>query len=479
MNVNNIAIFNVIFLPSSTNTFHFHPQDYYDNPAIVETHSHVALDSTPSIHSPSVHPPSIHSPSIHPPSIHPPSIHSPMHVEEHLMSNKSSKFPTSYLPENKFQGVKLPTGSFQSSNVPKSNLRDSNLPSSYRHHHPRLPIRGVPASSNGQGQSRPVIDPDNHDMNQKTNHDMNQKTNHESNQKNNHESNQKTNHELNQETNHELNQEKVIKTKKRAPSSPGSKVHVKKKEIEKVEKVHHHIHEVSSKEEPEEEKSNPESDQGGKGRGPANEGRTKGGNLKHGYSGHDHPGSGKSKHDHSTGNGNQDQSEGEPEAPQVNVQVLSPEYTSEDYGNQYDTQDPSSGIDPQYHHNLRSYYDYHDPYAYHHHAHEPVSYRSEFYWLIPLVMIIGIGALLLPLCSLFMTTLASNGAVSLGGRRKRRKRAPGLNGIFFKENGHDWTGPLLDLKYTGLDIFTLFDDDGLSEQIDGLLTTLGKSIGME
>ena len=431
------------------------------------------------------------------------------------MTNKSSKFPTSYLPENKFQGVKLPTGNFQSSNVPKSNLRDSNLPSSYRHRHPRLPIRGVPASSNhGQNQSKPVTDPDDHESNQKTNiHESNQKTNihesnqkaniHESNQKTNHDTNQETNQEPNQKTNQEPNQEKVIKTKKRAPSTPGSKIQVKKKEIEKMHKVqHHHVHEVSSKEEPEEEKSNPESDQTGTGRGPANEGRksnsegrtqsgnskhdhsghdhSTSGNSKHDHSGHDHSKSGKSKHDHSTGNGNQDQSEAEPEVPQVKVQVLSPEYTSEDYGNQYDTQDPSSGIDPHYHHNLRSYYDYHDPYAYHHHVQEPISYRSEFYWLIPLVMIIGIGALLLPLCSLFMTTLASNGAVSLGGRRrKRRKRAAGLNGNFLKENGQDWTGPLLDLKYTGLDIFTLFDDDGLNEQIDRLLTTLGKSIAME
>lgn len=48
-----------------------------------------------------------------------------------------------------------------------------------------------------------------------------------------------------------------------------------------------------------------------------------------------------------------------------------------------------------------------------------VAYRSDFYWLIPLVIIIGIGALLLPLCSLFMTTMVSNGAINLTGRRKR------------------------------------------------------------
>lgn len=48
-----------------------------------------------------------------------------------------------------------------------------------------------------------------------------------------------------------------------------------------------------------------------------------------------------------------------------------------------------------------------------------VAYRSDFYWLIPLVIIIGIGALLLPLLSMFMTIMVSQGAISLTGRRKR------------------------------------------------------------
>lgn len=48
-----------------------------------------------------------------------------------------------------------------------------------------------------------------------------------------------------------------------------------------------------------------------------------------------------------------------------------------------------------------------------------VAYRSDFYWLIPLVIVIGIGALLLPLLSLFMTIMVSQGAISLTGRRKR------------------------------------------------------------
>lgn len=48
-----------------------------------------------------------------------------------------------------------------------------------------------------------------------------------------------------------------------------------------------------------------------------------------------------------------------------------------------------------------------------------VAYRSDFYWLIPLVIIIGIGALLLPMLSLFMTIMVSQGAITLTGRRKR------------------------------------------------------------
>lgn len=56
-----------------------------------------------------------------------------------------------------------------------------------------------------------------------------------------------------------------------------------------------------------------------------------------------------------------------------------------------------------------------------------IAYRSDFYWLIPLVIIIGIGALLLPLCSLFMTAMVSNGAINFTG--KRRKRSPNDSSI--------------------------------------------------
>lgn len=69
--------------------------------------------------------------------------------------------------------------------------------------------------------------------------------------------------------------------------------------------------------------------------------------------------------------------------------------------------DGYSGLNAEHKNSPRYEYDY------------DVAYRSDFYWLIPLVIIIGIGALLLPLCSLFMTTMVSNGAINLTGRRKR------------------------------------------------------------
>lgn len=58
-----------------------------------------------------------------------------------------------------------------------------------------------------------------------------------------------------------------------------------------------------------------------------------------------------------------------------------------------------------------------------------IAYRSDFYWLIPLVIIIGIGALLLPLCSLFMTAMVSNGAINFTGKRRKRSSSSSLNPI--------------------------------------------------
>lgn len=64
---------------------------------------------------------------------------------------------------------------------------------------------------------------------------------------------------------------------------------------------------------------------------------------------------------------------------------------------------------PSRHKNMRIFdYDY------------DVAYRSDFYWLIPLVIIIGMGVLILPLCSLFMTAMVSNGAINFTGKRRKR-----------------------------------------------------------
>lgn len=46
--------------------------------------------------------------------------------------------------------------------------------------------------------------------------------------------------------------------------------------------------------------------------------------------------------------------------------------------------------------------------------------KTDYYWLIPLVILIGFGALLLPLIGTFMTTMITQGTLTLtAGRRKR------------------------------------------------------------
>ena len=46
--------------------------------------------------------------------------------------------------------------------------------------------------------------------------------------------------------------------------------------------------------------------------------------------------------------------------------------------------------------------------------------KSDYYWLIPLVIVIGFGALLLPLLGTLMTTMITQGTINLtAGRRKR------------------------------------------------------------
>ena len=46
--------------------------------------------------------------------------------------------------------------------------------------------------------------------------------------------------------------------------------------------------------------------------------------------------------------------------------------------------------------------------------------KSDYYWLIPLVIVIGFGALLIPLLGTLMTTMLTSGTLTLtAGRRKR------------------------------------------------------------
>lgn len=59
-------------------------------------------------------------------------------------------------------------------------------------------------------------------------------------------------------------------------------------------------------------------------------------------------------------------------------------------------------------------YDYWDP------SHDLMYGRTDYYWLIPVAFIIGIGALLLPVFSLFFTAMVTTGTINLtAGRRKR------------------------------------------------------------
>lgn len=46
--------------------------------------------------------------------------------------------------------------------------------------------------------------------------------------------------------------------------------------------------------------------------------------------------------------------------------------------------------------------------------------RQDYYWLIPVAFIIGIGALLLPVVSLFITAMITTGTINLTAGRKKR-----------------------------------------------------------
>uniref|UniRef100_T1JRY1 Uncharacterized protein n=1 Tax=Tetranychus urticae TaxID=32264 RepID=T1JRY1_TETUR len=58
-------------------------------------------------------------------------------------------------------------------------------------------------------------------------------------------------------------------------------------------------------------------------------------------------------------------------------------------------------------------YDYWDP------SHELYG-RADYYWLIPVAFIIGIGALVLPVFSLFATAMVTTGTINLTAGRKKR-----------------------------------------------------------
>lgn len=433
-----LLIWSIITLQSSvTNCFHFQPQDYYDNPAIVETHSHVSLDSG------------------HPSANNP--IHNSNDYNNDQGVNKTRTIK--YSPSTGITGINLSPGVDLTTTINKGHQPTKLSPTNYFKQHPRVgPVRGVPST-----KTKPLFD------------------------------GHLIDHGHGHSTSGGDNEEEDAKEEEKKPSAVSLKngnkqkasnlqadikrINIKKKEL--LTKVHHqHADHQSSKDDQSEDKNGDNSGAGQEHKSghsqQANQGRQANGHSKaHTSSKHDHNHQSSSPKE----GGQQQETEPEQQPPQVNVQVLgSPEYVSEDYGNNYDTQEHPLHPHHDHHHhiphNLRSYpYDYHEAYPYH--GHQDVSYRSEFYWLIPLIMIIGIGALLLPLCSLFMTTLASNGAIGLTGRRRKRRSSSSSS-----SSDRGWTGPLLDLKYHGLDVMEIFDlnDDELNQSINRLLNVVGNSI---
>lgn len=60
--------------------------------------------------------------------------------------------------------------------------------------------------------------------------------------------------------------------------------------------------------------------------------------------------------------------------------------------------------------------------------------RSDYYWLIPVAFIIGIGALLLPVFSLFITAMVTTGTINLtAGRKRRSLSADSVRGLRSRE----------------------------------------------
>lgn len=69
----------------------------------------------------------------------------------------------------------------------------------------------------------------------------------------------------------------------------------------------------------------------------------------------------------------------------------------------------------------RFLFDLHGLHSHEAHYGHDIGFRSEHYWLIPLIIVIGCGALLLPMLSVLTTALVSSGAITLTAGRKKRE----------------------------------------------------------
>lgn len=97
--------------------------------------------------------------------------------------------------------------------------------------------------------------------------------------------------------------------------------------------------------------------------------------------------------------------------------------------------------DPRHYYHAQQMRDYYDP-----HGHDMSSYsKSDFYWLIPIAFLIGAGALLLPIISVFMTTLVTSGTLTLNAGRRRKRDVDFLVGEFKHLIGEDAYTKLEDL----------------------------------
>lgn len=109
-------------------------------------------------------------------------------------------------------------------------------------------------------------------------------------------------------------------------------------------------------------------------------------------------------------------------------------HQASNYG-QYYAEDPRQA---HYYHQMRDYY---DP-----HGHDMAAYsKSDFYWLIPIAFLIGAGALLLPIISVFMTTLVTSGTLTLNAGRRRKRDVDFLVGELRHLIGEDAYSKLEDL----------------------------------